>query len=375
MLVMMSTLEPTATVARLDSLTSLRWWAAFAVFLFHMRNMVTFPSWLQWFVEYGHFGVTFFFVLSGFVLTWSWQKSTPVRAFYWRRFARIYPLHLLTLLIAIPVFYRVVAPPDQTWIKPLDWGILFLSVLVIQGWSNNPTILFSGNPAAWTLTVEAFFYALHPLIVRAMQPVRRNGALVLGGAAVLVAVLMKFAALNWPDGALSDLREPVSHLPEFVLGMAIAWAFRHGWRLRMPLALSVVLLMLWLLGSSLAARADAALAWVPAFTPEAIGVLCALVIATAATRDIEGKRGLTTWRPVVVLGEWSFAFYLIHATLMYAAIEIFGPQHGSYWRTVFWGALLLVASVTAAWLLHHFIERPTEKRLRGWQNRRLARTR
>lgn len=362
-------------VTRLDSLTSLRWWAAFAVFLFHMRNMVTFPSWMSWFVEYGHLGVTFFFVLSGFVLTWSWRQSTPVRAFYWRRFARIYPLHLLTLLIAIPVFYRITPPADQPWIKPLDWAILILSVLVIQGWSNNPVILFSGNPAAWTLTVEAFFYALHPLIVRVMRPLRRNGALWLACAAVLIAVLMKVAAISWPGGPFSDLRQPVSHLPEFVLGMAIAWAFRNGWRVRMPLSIPVVLLVAWLLGDTLARRSNSSLAWLTEFTPEAVGALCALVIAVAATRDIEGKHGLSTWRPLVLLGEWSFAFYLIHATLMYAAIEVFGTQHGSLWRSLFWGGLLLIAATTAAWLLHRFVERPTEKRLRGWQNRRIARTR
>lgn len=78
-------IPPSASPAlRLDALTSLSWFAAFAVFLFHMRNIVSFPSWMSWIVDNGHYGVTFFFVLSGFVLTWSWRASTPVRAFYWR---------------------------------------------------------------------------------------------------------------------------------------------------------------------------------------------------------------------------------------------------------------------------------------------------
>ncbi|WP_353112126.1 acyltransferase [Microbacterium sp.] len=369
---MSASTRPTAPVVRLDSLTSLRWWAAFAVFLFHMRNMITFPSWMHWFVEHGHYGVTFFFVLSGFVLTWSWRRETPVRAFYWRRFARIYPLHLLALLVAIPVFYRIVPPADQGWIKPLDWGVLLLSVLVIQGWWRNPAIQFSGNPAAWTLTVEAFFYALHPLAVRLMAPLRKRGALWAAAGVIAVALLLKAAALLWPATPLGDLRAPVSHLPEFLLGMLLAWAYRHGWRLRMPLILPFALLVGFLLAVTLTAGASGPAALVGSFAPELVGVLCALLIAAAASRDLDGRRGWLVWRPFVALGEWSFAFYLIHATLMYAMLELVGYQFGSYWRTLMWGGALLAASIVAAWLMHRFVEKPLERRLRSWQDRRLA---
>lgn len=326
---------------------------------------------MQWFVEQGHYGVTFFFVLSGFVLTWSWRRETPVRAFYWRRFARIYPLHLITLLLAIPVFYRVVPVVDQGWIKPLDWGILVLSFLVIQGWARDPVILFSGNPAAWTLTVEAFFYALHPLFVRLMGPLRKVGALAIGGAIFVLAVALKLGAVLWPDGLLAALPQPIIHLPAFVLGMLAVWAFRNGWRIKVSVLIPGAALILWLLASVLLTRSGGSLSMLGALTPEVIALLCVLVIVAAATSDVNGTTRIGKWRPLVLLGEWSFAFYLIHATLMYAAIEIFGTQHGSYWRTLFWGGLLLGLSILSSWLLHRFVEKPVEKRLRGWQDRRL----
>ena len=53
---------------RLDSLTGLRWWAAFAVFCYHMMNFAPVPG-LGAVARYGNHGVAFFFVLSGFVLT------------------------------------------------------------------------------------------------------------------------------------------------------------------------------------------------------------------------------------------------------------------------------------------------------------------
>lgn len=119
--------------SRLDSLTGLRWWAAFAVFLFHVRNVVRMPAPISDFVSFGNFGVAFFFILSGFVLTWSWRERVGVGTFYWRRFARIYPLHLVTLLIAIPVFYSFAPNPEQTWVKPVDWGVFILCLLLLQG--------------------------------------------------------------------------------------------------------------------------------------------------------------------------------------------------------------------------------------------------
>src|SRR5689334_18293101 len=128
-------------------------------------------------LQFGDYGVAFFFVLSGFVLTWSMRPGVARRTFYWRRFARIYPLHIVTLLLAVPVFYSFTADTSQWWVKPLDLGVLLLSVLLLQGWWRDPAILFSGNPAAWTLTAEAFFYALHPFVSRPLARLGRTGAL------------------------------------------------------------------------------------------------------------------------------------------------------------------------------------------------------
>lgn len=95
----------TRDAVRLDAITALRWWAALAVFLFHVRNIVPLPGAVAEFARFGYLGVAFFFVLSGFVLTWSWRPTVDKRTFYWRRFARVYPLNVVTLLLAIPVFY------------------------------------------------------------------------------------------------------------------------------------------------------------------------------------------------------------------------------------------------------------------------------
>lgn len=82
-----TTFAPPPTVTRLDSLTGLRWWAAFGLFAYHMTNVAPLPGQSLFYV--GNYGVSFFFVLSGFVLTWSARPHITVRQFYFRRFARI----------------------------------------------------------------------------------------------------------------------------------------------------------------------------------------------------------------------------------------------------------------------------------------------
>ncbi|MBT2549596.1 acyltransferase family protein [Arthrobacter sp. ISL-65] len=73
----------------------------------------------------GQAGVTFFFLLSGFVLAWSMNPSTSKRQFYWRRFARIWPLHALTALAAVVL--SLSAQGDQSVPR------LLASLLLVQG--------------------------------------------------------------------------------------------------------------------------------------------------------------------------------------------------------------------------------------------------
>lgn len=87
----------TSTVVRLDSLTGMRWWAAFFVFAYHMGNLAPFKG--QSLMNFGYTGVSFFFVLSGFVLTWSARPRVGARQFWWRRVARIWPSHMVALAL------------------------------------------------------------------------------------------------------------------------------------------------------------------------------------------------------------------------------------------------------------------------------------
>lgn len=339
-----------------------------------MRVFAPLPGPITAVFDFGYLGVTFFFVLSGFVLTWSARPNVPTSTFYWRRFARIWPAHMVALILALPVFYTFAAIPEGSILKPVDIGVLLLSVLLLQGWFANPAIVFSGNPAAWTLTVEAFFYALHPWISRGLVPMARRGALFLAVGVVGYAFLYRAGVLLWPESWLSMVPLPVQRLPEFVLGMALAWAMRSGWRPRVHpyvgvSALGAVILLVMF--SNRFFDGVPVLNRIPAFTNELFTVACALAIVALASHTVRGRRSMFESRIQVKLGEWSFAFYLVHATFIYLALRIFGYQDAS-WANLGWFALLLVVDIAASWALHSFIERPVEKRMRRWKDRRDA---
>lgn len=338
------------------------------VFLYHMRVFAPLPGPVSSVFDYGYMGVTFFFVLSGFVLTWSMRPGVPTSTFYWRRFARVWPATFVALLFAIPVFYTLNPIPEGSFLKPFDLGILLLSVVLLQGWWANPTILFSGNPAAWTLTVEALFYAMYPWVARVLVPLAKRGALVFALFALVWAFSYRGALLIWPDSWLALVPMPITRVPEFLLGMALAWAMRSGWRPKLHPVIGVGSLGVAILGMFLSLTLPG-LWFFSRFSNETFTVAVGMAIVSLAVYTLRGRRSVFETRTQVKLGEWSFAFYLVHATVIYLALRLIGFQEPS-WRNLAWFAAIFVLDLVLAWALHRFVERPLERRMRRWKDRR-----
>lgn len=361
---------------RLDALTGARWWAAFFVFTYHMLVFAPVPGVVAEIMGEGFFGVTFFFVLSGFVLTWSASPSVSRSTFYWRRFARIWPVHLAATIVAIPVFYSFVPDPQQSWVKPVDVVVLLLSILLLQAWSRDPAVIFAGNPAAWTLSCEAFFYALHPFIGRAMHRHRVRGALWLALGVVSAAFAFRALTVVAPDALAAQLPLPVVRLSEFVIGMALAWAVRCGWRPRVSVWLSTGVAVAVVVAISVVpSRLDDGVIspFLARFANELVTVAFALVILAIGVRSVSGRRSMLASRVLVRLGEWSYAFYLVHATIIYVALTLFG-KHVPSWSNLVYYPILLALGLIGAAVLHYGVEKPIERRLRLWKDNRDARS-
>ena len=148
---------------RLDTLTSLRFFAAAAIVIGHAHSSfgsaglaISFPL---------DQGVSFFFVLSGFILAYTYpnlREVSSVRHFWIARFARIWPAHLATLLLV-----TIVAPN----MPPVEHrlSITLANILLLQSWLPFRDSILSYNGVAWSISTEFFFYLCFPVLIHNWQ--------------------------------------------------------------------------------------------------------------------------------------------------------------------------------------------------------------
>lgn len=152
-------------------LTSLRMIFALMVFASHLDFLIEKePTNLRWvydnvFYE-GYIGVSFFFILSGFILAFNYQseilKGTNVKlTFYVARIARIYPLHVLTFILSIPLSLDVFLGSNLLFIKQV-----ITNLTLTQSYFPIRDIYFSFNIPAWSISNEMFFYLLFPFLIQ-----------------------------------------------------------------------------------------------------------------------------------------------------------------------------------------------------------------
>ena len=338
---------------RLDSLTGLRFVAALAVFGVHAaeqlwpgNSSVTRATWQ------GISGVSFFFILSGFVLAWSYRPGLAVREFYRRRAARILPLYYLALLAALALHLHRGGPSFAADAAP--------SLALVQSWIPRQPIYFGGNGPGWSLSCEMFFYALLPLIAAVLMKRHSRllwwalGACVLGSVAIAL-LLRPQSSKSFAYWILYVL--PLTRIIEFVAGVSLGLAMRRGWRSPVPFSAA----------GALALGSYVALGWAPRYLLPAAAMFVPylLLISSAATSDLAATGSLFRQRWFVRLGEWSFAFYLFHQSIITFAVGAASRFHLGDSGRVFAMIGALGASILVSAALYLWFEMPLERRFRS----------
>ena len=346
--------------SRLPTLTGLRAVAAGLVFMRHVAGLLP-PGaqqdqWLRLF-GVGLDGVSFFFLLSGFVLAWSYGTGDTPQRFYRRRLARIGPNHLAVWLVSVPLV---------TWmdgVRP-SGSVLASSLTLTQSWVPSAKYYYGVNGVEWSLSCEMFFYLLLPVII---GPLCRRPRLRLTVALASIALATALPLLIRPDvrGLLgtsppAGWREwalynfPITRLAEFSLGVVLGIAFREGWRPDIR----------WPLGAGIGLCGVVASAYVYSVSSVTAVTLLplAILMVSGAAADLRGVRTVMSSRLWVRLGEWSFAFYLVHQLVIRLIVRsFFGP---SVIRLLVWAPMALLTSTCLAAVLFTYLERPAERRLR-----------
>lgn len=212
----------------------MRFFAAVTVLFYHVLAPDAGEGFLQGIGSSGKEAVTFFFILSGFILTYVYSDEssdlkTSVRKFWGARFARLSPAYVVGLVFGLPTFLYSVF-----FLHSISFEIFTLSLLLVpvfaQAWW--PATTFSWNVPAWSVSIEVFFYFLFPILGRTA---RAFGVVVFLIVSMLLLLLVFdiLRAAIWPTpDASSDawniMYFPPFHLPYFIFGMALCRLFLFG---------------------------------------------------------------------------------------------------------------------------------------------------
>ncbi len=335
---------------RLPSLTGLRFVAALAVFGFHLHSQGLFANsyaghLITVLFNQGATGVSFFFVLSGFVLTWSARAGDTTAVIWRRRMAKIVPNHVVTWFIALfGLIYLGTHPVTVASVAP--------SLFLLQAWVPLERVFFGANTPAWSLSCEAAFYVAFPLLLRAIRKAREDRLWLLAGGLIFSIVVVPVGALPLPATTAYWLIYicPATRALEFVLGMVLARIVQSGRWIGVGLWSASVFFVVCYIASG----------YLPAGYSYVAGTVIpiAMLIPAAAVADITGRISPFRNRMWVWLGEISFAFYLLHQLVIRSIYKALGSPTMSVLRELALGAVMLIAALLAAWLLYQIVERP-----------------
>lgn len=386
----------------LRALTSLRFFAAIYVVVHHLVNVGLLhaqgadadrsATWYLAWATQGHVGVTFFFVLSGFILAWCYHRSfaTPDRQrragtrsrFWTARFGRVWPLHAAMFLAFVPLALLAAERSAAGLARTAGEGVL--NLFLLHAWV--PTGSADGladtfNAPSWTLSVEALFYLAFPAIAVLLVHRLRWGVAQLGllaGAAWLALGSLGIALAGSDTGEWAMRVFPPVRLPDFLVGVALGLIVvqRHqrAALLRLPRAVGGSAAWTALEAAVLALACLSPLVWALAASevlPHTLGTswfhlptIAAAVWIASLERGAISRRLLAA-RPLVWLGEVSYAIYLVHLFIVLAAYRVGVYDILGAWTT---SVLLVAASIAAAGVIHERFEKPA----RAWIVRRRA---
>lgn len=357
--------------SHLPALTGLRFFLAVWVVVHHLtgRGMMldswvrSLPEAAQSLVRGGYLAVGTFFVLSGFVLARSysakpWNRRNLVR-YAASRFARIYPVYILSLLIVSPFIIA-----DKLPLLGAKGGLLANYLLLLQGWTG--TLPVNWNTPAWSLSCELFFYLLFPLAAILLYRLSGFSALLLAAATCLVPTVLR--QLGVPDAW-----KPLLHFSDFVMGILVARAFDFLLSRRRSLAGrgQWFYLPAITIGGLLIANPEV----VPASMSlnSALRPVNALLLLGLALEGGVLGRALSTPRSVF-LGKASYSLYILHIPVLWwykgLIFHLYGIVPGALLAAVF---VTIVVAISAA--VFHYFEEPANLYLRDRLSGRPAQVR
>lgn len=357
----MDAVKPT----KLDALTSLRFFAALLVVLLHCGQSLlpVLPVPIANLIGHGGEGVTLFFVLSGFILSFTYVGQAEakgrlnLRSFFVNRFARIYPVYFVCLLLRLPwTIYMI----HKAGTYSVGYLVAYFGshLTVLQSWYpplvNDPAWLNQ----SWTLTVEFFFYSVFPFLLLPLMKLKSRQSIAIGLALIVVtAFVRQYMVGRLGDDMFWSWQFPPTRLGEFVLGMGAGIAFTKG-----RIQAKTVPICLW--GGLVGLLAILMI-------PNAPGDLAPIIVTPISAASLivglcSVRKGLLCAPAMVLLGEASYSLYLSHGITKDAVMRIGSRLHlPALEASIPVFLAYLVASILVSIAFFKWIEVPARKFLRA----------
>jgi peptidoglycan/LPS O-acetylase OafA/YrhL len=340
----------------LAPLTSIRFLAALRVALYHFIPWADKGYWWRGLMA-TPISVTYFFVSSGFLLSYNYAERADAgqmstKRFFLGRIARLLPVYLMGLLAAAPLLF---------WHGDFVPGKALLTLFMLQSWSPDAALYW--NTPAWALSDLAFFYLSLPLLLKLTRSASKRTCLTLGACAWVVSVALGVAyLLGNPDG-LHEINNhtkafwlhvfkynPLLRLPEFIIGVAAGRLFllTAGFSRRTSTTVFLVscpvLLLFLLFGLRLP---------YPIINSGLLTPLLSLLLASLASGGLGADLLKLRW--FVLLGQSSFCLYMLH-------IPIWGLAHRT--SSPNWNLALVGVIIGVSLLLYRWVEVPASAALK-----------
>jgi peptidoglycan/LPS O-acetylase OafA/YrhL len=358
----------------IKELTGIRFFAAFHVLFFHNYYTAgsivpSTPSFLKNIFSFGDSAVAFFFILSGFILSYVYvndknELKTSKTSFAWARFSRLYPVYIFALIMDLPRGINYFLSEYD-----LSTGLIkiFISLTayltMLQSWY--PRVTASWNPPAWSLSVEAFFYIIFPFIIPVLFKLKANLKVLISLyllPIILYFVLDHVLLVDFQNPTVATLWRsfPALRVTEFLIGILLGKIFREQGRLVSWIKKNTKLasLMFWgsLIFSLFIVAIDLNIARELRMNAFLIPCFAIMILLLASTKI--KYTGFFRLDEVVLLGNASFTLYIIHQPVLYY-MNFIALEKGILFFTLY-----CFITITLSLLIYKYFEVPMQRILR-----------
>ena len=360
-------------MGRLEHIDGLRGIFALAVAIMHLNRNLIVPG--------AYLAVDFFFVLSGFILTLVYLPRVgkmTLGDFACARFSRLWPLHMFTILLYVAIYTLAVYLEKGTFKLHPNWPgndfrTFVENVLLIQSIGFQKTITW--NYPSWSISVEFFVNMVLFLVLGGLLVSKTKAkVLVMLGLTITFCMLV----LNYNLSHLGTKKAIVTQWAFFLnagllrgfagifLGVFVA-LFVKFWDEHNSLILSPVAI---LFKSALEVTLLATLFYIIMFHSQTevdfiTTYLFAILLVLLSIGSVSPLRSILSLKPFTFLGMISYGVYLGHAPLL-QFFKRWDKIIGEGWNEWAIAGVFLCAVIFTATLLHHLIERPAQRFLRGF---------